>query len=787
MAGRRDIFEEAIKRGHSAAWDQQWEKAIACYRAALTEFPDDATALTAAGFALLQADRPEEALTTYQRAAVLTPGDPVAPEKCAEIFEQLGRVTEAAQTYAAVAEIHIARRDVQKAIDNWVRSVRLMPDNLNAHSRLALALERNNQPRAAALEYIEIARLFQRGNQLENAGQAVARALQLEPKLPEGRDAIDKLKRGQPIPIPDKSKVLRPRMTGMLSPEALAEFRDSDSGRSEADKFWGEAVGEEDDGPAVSSSPIAPAKETALAHLAEILFEEDADTSKTATSVSAITRGAANSLRDEESQRAQAVMYLGQGINKAAVDAAAAASNFASALEAGLQHPLIHFMIGALSLEVNNYEEAIEHLTPTVSRDDVALGALYGLGEAYARTGDARKAASHLLEALKRLDLQIAVPAQHDALAESYESLAESLARASNSDLAKILPDLMRFFSGEDWEERARERRRQLDAESDGEAATSLGDMLATPGTDSVLESLRQIERLIRRKFYASAMEESFFAIQASPTYLPVHVRMAEILVADGKAAAAAAKYAVIADTYQIRGEAGRAAKVMQQVLNLNPLDLGSRRKLIELLTQQGRLDDALTHYAELADTHYQLADMDTAHSTYYEALQLAQRGGADRAWQARLLHQIGDIDMQKLAWREALKVYEQIKRLTPSDEKARIALIDLHFRLGNPQPAITELDAYLKNMAAQRAYGNAQVLLEELIGSYPDELPLIARLARLLQDQGRKPEAITHYERLAELQLDAGQSEAARETIRTILALGPDDPAPYQQLLSQL
>jgi hypothetical protein len=43
-----------------------------------------------------------------------------------------GRLNDAAQTYLAVAEIHLKRRDVKKATDNWTRVVRLTPDNLAA-------------------------------------------------------------------------------------------------------------------------------------------------------------------------------------------------------------------------------------------------------------------------------------------------------------------------------------------------------------------------------------------------------------------------------------------------------------------------------------------------------------------------------------------------------------------------------------------------------------------------------------------------------------------------------
>jgi tetratricopeptide (TPR) repeat protein len=206
MIGRREVFDQAMRLGHSAAWDQQWDRAIAAYQSALKEFPDEPLALSSLGFALLQADKLDSALQFYQRAASFNPGDPVAPEKCGEIFERQGRLNEAAQTYLAVAEIHLRRRDVQKAMDNWNRVVRLTPDNLAAHSRLALAAERTGQTRQAVLEYIEVARIFQRARDTEKATAAASRALQLDTNSAEARDALEKLRRGTPLPVPERAQ-----------------------------------------------------------------------------------------------------------------------------------------------------------------------------------------------------------------------------------------------------------------------------------------------------------------------------------------------------------------------------------------------------------------------------------------------------------------------------------------------------------------------------------------------------------------------------------------------------
>jgi tetratricopeptide (TPR) repeat protein len=734
MAGRRDLFEQAMTKGHSAAWDMQWDKAIACYRAALTEFPDDPNALTSLGFAMLQSDRPEEALAVYQRAAALAPGDPVAPEKCGEIFERLGRLNEASQTYMAVAEIHLTRRDVQKAIDNWARVARLTPDNLNAHSRLALAYERSGKPKEAVPEYLEVARIFQRQNEKEKAAQAVNRALQLDPQSADVRDAMDKLRKGLAIPV-----AARPRpvgVTGMLGGAAPAAFGAQVSPFLTEDESGGGAP------PHKRASPLAASVEVALEHLAEMMFEEDADTSKAGSSVSAITKGTGLFRSGGRANRAQAVMYLGQAIgHQSSGEVEAAIQNYTAALDAGLENPLVDFALGALYLQSDRPAEAVEHLKGAVAREDVGMGALFGLGEAYRRAGKLREAVTHLLEALKRLDLKLtrSSPQKQDRLSEAYESLMDSAARASEADMARLAQSLAQFLSGDGWEDKAIQARKSLDSSADDGQAAPLASLLAEQGADRALDSMRLIDQYMARKLWGTAMEEAFYAIQHSPTYLPLHVRMAEILAAENKTETAAVKFAITAESYRVRGEVARAAKLMQEVLRINPLDVNVRAKLIEMLKDQGKIADALQQYYDLADTYYQLADLDTAREKFAEGLQLAQRSATDRAWNARFHKKLGDLEMQRLAWRDALRHFEQVKALAPDDEEVRISLIDLYFRLANAKQGVTELDEYLKRLLAARNMDTAKTLLEELAQSYPDEAAIRARLERFQQDHASR------------------------------------------------
>lgn len=768
-----------MKRATDAMWESQPEKAMALYRAALTEFPNEPNALTSLGFALLQADKPDDALKVYQRAASLTPGDPVAPEKCGEIFEQLGRLPDAAQTYLAVAEIHLNRRDIPKAIENWNRVVRLTPDNLNAHSRLALAYERTGKTQMAVLEYLEVARIFQRMGDSEKGTQAANRAAQLAPNSPEVRDALDKLRKGVALPVLSKVTAANaPKKTGMLDAGALAAL-EKEASKKSSTPLPGDKI----------PSQLDKAQEVALEQLAEMLFDEDADTSKTAGSVSAITKSSTGLLgKGKAPNRAQAILLLGEALgNTSNNQFEAAISNYQGAYDNGLTSPLIEFMLGALSLHLNKPQETLKYLPGLIGRADVGFGAAYGVGEAHRREGNLREAFPHLLDALKRLDMLIVAPAKQDALAESYETISESLSRISEADMAKMVPDLAKFLSGEGWEERARQMRQQLDANAEEGQVPALADTLVSEGGGQAVESMRHIERYMKQQMWATAMEEAFYALHFSPTYLPLHTRMAEILTAENKADAASAKYTVIAEAYRQRGEIGRATRIMQQVMRLNPLDLDIRMRVIDMYLDQGKLEDAVEQAIELAETHVALTDLTTAHATYMDALNVTRENHLPAALSVRILLNLGDLDMQLLNWREAIKEYEQIRVLDPNNEKARTMLIDLNFRLGNPKGAIAELDGSLKQLLSARNAIKAVSLLEELCAAYPEETAILARLARMYQDMGRKYDAITQYEKLGELQLNAGQNAQAAETIKTIIALGPDDPEQFKELLAQI
>ncbi len=222
MSGDQQIFQNALSQGHSAAWDLDWEKAVSYYHIAIDEFPENITALSSLALALYEIQKYPEALEYYQRVTKLAPDDPVPMQKSAEIYERLGDLDNAAKAYMSVAEIYARSKDVEKAIQNWTRVVSLNPENMLAHTRLAIVYERLGRTSEAMVEYLAIASLLQNQGNLPKAIQTIQHALQVVPNNKEATQALAMLLNGQPLPMPERSR-------GVTAPLIMSQVRQAES------------------------------------------------------------------------------------------------------------------------------------------------------------------------------------------------------------------------------------------------------------------------------------------------------------------------------------------------------------------------------------------------------------------------------------------------------------------------------------------------------------------------------------------------------------------------------
>jgi len=765
MSGREDVFQKAMNEGHSAAWDQEWDKAVGCYRKALQEFPDHPKALNSLGLALYQLSQFEEALQTYQHVAKLSPTDPVPPEKVAQLSERLGDLRTAVDYAMRAAELYLNQRDVDKALENWVHVTTLNSEHAGAHSRLALVHEKLGHKQQALTEYLAIASIFQRAGNAEKTQEMVDKALQLIPTNPEVHQAQTLLKTGQLLPKPVRGK----GGTGPIRMAQIKLLREPKQAASGLD-------------------PMAEARQKALSQLAEILFEysDENPASQERRGLAAIMKGTGQ-LSMQNAEQAKVVLHLGQAIDALTRNQdAQAAEELDRALEAGFGHASLYFLLGLLRSKGDRLESAQRHLQHAVKHNDYNLATRLLQGQLLCKKGQLQEASLEYLEALRLADSMIVPADQADEVRQLYEALLEAQQTQSDEDACRRLcENVSGFLMRPDWRDQLHKAREQMPKQDGG--IQPLADVLLQAQSSQVLDSMNRIHQLARLGVLRAAMDEAFEAVHHAPTYLPLHTLIGDLLIQEGRPQEAMVKFGVVAQAYSVRGEVAQATKLLRRVIQLAPMDLSARTRLIDQLVARGLVDEAINEYLELADIYYRLAELDMARKTYTTALRVVQQSNADRSWNVHILQRMADIDMQRLNWKQALRVFEQIRTLRPDDEGARRNLVDLNLRLRQEPQALAELESYITYLEGNRQSARIIAFLEEMLKEHEDQILLQRALAEQLHRQGRTEEAISKLDRLGESLLTSGNKKEAGDVIRQILLMNPPNLEEYRQLLSQI
>jgi tetratricopeptide (TPR) repeat protein len=736
-----------MNAGHNAAWDREWPMAVAAYGQAIQEFPNDHEAHIHLGLALLELGRLEDALKVYTRAHQLSANDPIPLEKSADILEKVGRLKEAAQQYVNVAEIYLGQRDLAKAIYNWEQATRLTPGLVQIHAKLAQAYERLGVKPKAIREYLTLAANFQRLGEAEKALQAAQRALRLDSKNGTTLNALRALESGSEISLPSTEGEKGPSRVGAAA-----------SGKSSA-KTASQI-------PEVSEAdPLGPIGETmtdSLGMLAMYVMESGA-------------------LDASGSDALMALELHRQGSRAPAIEAYKRA-------EGKLKHPALELNLGGLLLLEQRYDEAVKHLADSVASPQLAPGAFHGLGMAYANLGKHKQALNYLIQALQAVDMAHASRNEDEIkIAALYEQIQDIIKERPPETMEAANKRFIILLSGKEWKQRVGETRRQLEDTLRNQGEQGVVDILIANRSNELTEAVARIDRYAQRGLYTLAMDEAHRAVEFSPFYLPVHVRMAEIMMHEGRVRQAITKYNTIAKTYLMRGENDRAASILSEVLEMAPLDISVREGLIELLESEERWDEALDQYIDLADTHHQLGNFDMSRDIFNAAERLANRVGTSSEKIVRIKHRVADIDQMRLDMRRAQKIYEEIIQIAPDDERAHRMLVDIHYRQNNPIEAIKKLDTLLGIYAKAKQPNRITKLLEELVTTYPSDTGLRSRLAAIYRQLKRNADSIKQLDALGELQLEAGLHQDAISTIRQIIALNPDGIEDYRRLLAQL
>lgn len=765
MAGSEDIFQRAMNEGHSAAWDQAWEQAVIAYKKALAQSPDNPKALNSLGLALFQQQKFDEALKVYTRAAQISPTDPTPFEKIAFIQERQGKLQEAIQASYQAAELFLKNREVEKAIENWLRVVQLNPEHIQARSRLAFVHEKTGQIHQAATEYIAVASLLQNAGNLEKSTEILKHAQTLETGNSDIARALGMVTAGKLLPKPTRPK-------GGTGPLRMAQVKQLEAPREEIKD---------------SPDPISEARKKALNVLADALFQltDESSEAQARRGLQSIMKGTGQ--LSVQSEQTRILLHLSQAIDaQTKGQDSMAADELEKAIESGFNHPSIYFDLGYLRAAEGRAESALRNLQQSNKHADYELASYLLSAQILLGLNRLSEAATANLEALKIADESVVTPDEADMIRQLYEPLIESIKQSTDDGaLQKLCANVQEMLSRLNWRAHLRKLRSEM-PQTETDAILPLAEILIQAQSSHVIEAMNHINQLARKNQLRSAMDEAFQSLLYAPTYLPLHILIGELLVREGQTEDAITKFTVIANSYSVRGEAAQATKVLRKIIQLAPMDLSARTRLIDQLVARGQQDEAISEYMDLADIYYRLAELERARKTYTTALRLAQQPNANRQWSIQILRRMADIDMQRLEWKQALRILEQLRTLRPDDEAARTNIIELNLRMAQPAQAQSELASYMEYLESNDKINLAIPFIEKLAVEN-DHLILQRELAAQHHKAGRTPQAISMLDTLGDQLMEKGDKQGAREVVAQILAMNPPNGEDYRSLLAQL
>jgi len=440
-----------------------------------------------------------------------------------------------------------------------------------------------------------------------------------------------------------------------------------------------------------------------------------------------------------------------------------------------------------LRFKSERLESALRNLQYSVKHADFALASRLLMGQIMVRMARYNEAAVEYLEALKLADSYVVPADLSDEIRQLYEPIIEAQSVQKDESALKVLcENIHKMLLRPDWRETLLKAREQL-PKAEGEVPLPLAEVVIQAQSSQVLESINYIHTLARHGRLRSAMDAAFEALTFAPQYLPLHTLIGDLLVQEGRPPEAIAKYTTVAQAYSVRGEPNQATKLLRRVIELAPMDLAARSRLIDQLTARGQVNEAINEYLDLADIYYRLAELDMARKTYTTALRLVQQAGADRSWNVHILQRMADIDMQRLDWKQALRVFEQIRTLRPEDKTVRKNLVELNLRMARSEQALAELENYLTYLESNRQEAEAIAFLEDLLIEHGDQPALRRALAGLYQQAGRTTDAITQLDTVGESLLGKGDKDGAIAAINQILMMNPPNADAYRKLLAQV
>ncbi len=599
MAGNKQYFDAAMRRGQEFSTTKEWEKAIREYMRAAVEFPNDINMRSNLADVLFRMGQNEKALEVYEGLVKYNPINTNALQRIAEIYTRQGKETEAINTLIRLKEIFQKNNQPQPLIDTLQQIIKIKPGQTGAYRELIDHAKARGDRLTSAQTALAYAKYTKSTGAFQNALSSTDEALLFIPGMEEAVQLREELVALIPPEAPETSQ-LKPPVILKENQETINKLLE----QAEA------ALSTGDTGLAITNYEMAI---EAGADGAEVYYTVGGLYAQTGN-----FEKAGNYLRlatKNQDYAASAFFALGQMYDQA----------------------------GQLEEAIRAYEDALTRVDlQQIGQDEIdELISMYEpLGEDYLKTGQEARAANlynRLREFITSKRLRTKKTA---AVIIKGRELSDNIAgKASESDLnggfiatsslSLGTRDLLETTTQATIEEEnpalettPRQPKNGQGDQPEVEASplipvksngttlngSNLGPAIPAPAGLPLIfpvklltmepnpanyPYIRAAEDFIKRGFILAAMDACQEVIRYFPDYLPAQVILAEIYVNQNRLEQARTKYQFVVDIYQMRLEPLKAVEVYKRLAEISPENIGMRTKLANLMLQLGLKENA--------------------------------------------------------------------------------------------------------------------------------------------------------------------------------------------------
>ncbi len=347
---------------------------------------------------------------------------------------------------------------------------------------------------------------------------------------------------------------------------------------------------------------------------------------------------------------------------------------------------------------------------------------------------------------------------------------------------------------------------------NDSNALNTIGDLCLKKNAkaEAVDAYKRAADILAEDGFASKAIALYKKVLNIDPSKVEVHLALGDMNAEKGLIGNALESYKIAADYYKNQNNKAKSLGIYQKMADLNPANVAFRVKLADMYATEKMLPEAVKAYLDAADVHVEKDEFQEARQMFEKVLGLDPRNTAVYHKAGIVYYKEGKIDEARKSLKRAVEVapaddevtnlyfevLEKAGRSGDAEDLYRKQLaadpsrVDLHTKLydiavGKKEydKALAEAVSLAQHKAESGDFAAASEPLKKLLTVTNDPPAVASALAGLFEKHGKAQEGAREITLAADVLIERGSLDEAREVLNRALALSPG----FEQALEKL